>query len=305
MGDSPLVITDVMRGRVPPRSDPLYAKRGSAGGWIGQEASKLHATGEAATSRSHPHALATLEREIDRLYALPLDEFTARRNELVKRLKKDGQEDAAEEVTALVKPSVPAWTINQLARRQKKEVQALLATGTRLRKAQERALAGGGADALQAAQAEERESVRDLTRRAAAILEEAGRPATRTVLERVRATLGAAVLTDPERAALKAGRLTTEVQVSGFDALAGIRPAPKTAPTDELAVRRQRKAELEKKRKRLEKRARDLADKADEAEEAAERAEEAAAGARELADDRRKAADLAADELAEFERSPA
>jgi uncharacterized protein YlxW (UPF0749 family) len=124
------------------------------------------------------------------------------------------------------------------------------------------------------------------------------------VLERVRATLGAAVLTDPERAALKAGRLTTEVQVSGFDALAGIRPAAKTAPTDELAVRRERKAELEKKRKRLEKRARDLADKADQAEEAAERAEEAAADARELADDRRRAADVAADELAEFERSP-
>jgi hypothetical protein len=249
--------------------------------------------------------LATLEREIDRLYALPLDEFTARRNELAKRLKTQGEEDAAEEVTALVKPSVPAWTINQLARRQKKEVQALLATGTKLRKAQERALAGGGADALQAARADERQTVRDLTQRAAAILEEAGRPATRAVLERIRATLGAAVLTDPERAALKAGRLTSEVQVSGFDALAGIRPAPKTAPTDELAVRRERKAEREKKRKRLEKRARDLADQADQAEEAAERAEEAAADARELADDRRRAADLAADELADFERSPA
>jgi len=249
--------------------------------------------------------LATLDREIDRLYALPLDEFTARRNELAKRLKSDGDADAAEQVTALVKPSVPAWTINQLARRQKKEVQALLTMGVRLRKAQERALAGGGAEALQAAQAEERASVRDLTQRAAAILEEAGRPATRTVLERIRATLGAAVLTDPERAALKAGRLTTEVQVSGFDALAGIRPVPQELPKDELAERRRRKAELEKKRKRLEKRARDLADKADLAEEAAEQAEEAAADARELADDRRRAADRAADELAEFERGPA
>jgi hypothetical protein len=247
--------------------------------------------------------LATLEREIDRLYALPLDEFTARRNELAKRLKKDGDENAAEQVTALVKPTVPAWTINQLARRQKKEVQALLATGTRLRKAQERALAGGGAEALNAAQAEERDSVRELMQQATAILEEAGRPPTRAVLERIRATLGAAVLTDPERAVLKAGRLTTEVQVSGFDALAGIRPAPpKAFPTDELAERRRRKADREKKRKRLEKRARDLADKADQAEQAAERAEAAAAEARELADDHRRAADQAADELAEFER---
>jgi len=247
--------------------------------------------------------LATLEREIDRLYALPLDEFTARRNELAKRLKKDGDEDAAEQVTALVKPSVPAWTINQLARRQKKEVQALLTTGTRLRKAQERALAGGGADALNAAQAEERESVRDLTRRAVEILEEAGRPATRTVLERIRATLGAAVLTDPERAALKAGRLTTEVQVSGFDALAGIRPAaPRAGQRDELAERRKKKAERERKRARLEKRAQELADRAEKAEEAAERAEEAAADARDLADERRRAADVAADELAAFEQ---
>jgi hypothetical protein len=250
--------------------------------------------------------LASLDREIDRLYALPLDEFTARRNELAKRLKKDGADEAAEHVTALVKPTVPAWTINQLARRQKKEVQAFLATGTRLRKAQERALAGGGADALRTAQAEERESVRELMHRASAILEEAGRPPTRAVLERIRATLGAAVLTDPERAALKAGRLTTEVQVSGFDALAGIRPAPpKDAPRDELADRRRAKAEREQKLRRLEKRARELADEADAAEELAEQAEEAAANAREVADDRRRAADLAADELADAERDGA
>ena len=154
-----------------------------------------------------------------------------------------------------------------------------------------------------AAQAEERESVRDLTQRAVEILEEAGRPATRTVLERIRATLGAAVLTDPERAALKAGRLTTEVQVSGFDALAGIRPAaPKTGQRDELAERRKKKAERERQRTRLEKRAQELADRAEKAEEAAERAEEAAADARDLADERRRAADVAADELAAFEQ---
>jgi hypothetical protein len=249
--------------------------------------------------------LATLEREIDRLYALPLDEFTARRNELAKRLKNDGDENAAEQVTALVKPTVPAWTINQLARRQKKEVQALLATGTRLKKAQQRALSGGGADALNAARAEERDSIRELMNRATAILEEAGRPPTRAVLERIRATLGAAVLTDPERAVLKAGRLTTEVQVSGFDALVGVRPAPKDAPRDELADRRRAKVEREKKLRRLEKRVRELADKAEAAEELADQAEEAAANAREVADDRRREADQAADELDAFERSGA
>src|SRR4029453_5821551 len=91
-------------------------------------------------------------------------------------------------------------------RRQKKEVQSLLATGARLRKAQEKALSGGGSDALLAAQAEEREAVRDLTRGAAAILEETGRPPTRAVLERIRATLRAAGLADPQRGPLKGGR---------------------------------------------------------------------------------------------------
>ena len=250
--------------------------------------------------------MATLEREIDRLYALPLDEFTALRNELAKRLKKEGEEDAAEEVTALVKPSVPAWTINQLARRQKKEVQALLATGTRLRKAQERALAGGGADALKAAQAEERESVRDLTQRAATILEEAGRPATRAVLERVRATLGAAVLTDP--GARGAQGRTADDRGAGLRLRRSGRNQARPAEAGPTRRARGAPAEVRPSARRSACGWRSgratWPTSADKAEEAAERAEEAAADARELADDRRRAADVAADELAEFERSP-
>jgi len=44
-----------------------------------------HAVGAACGSR-RMGVLATLEREIDRLYALPLDEFTSARNELARRL---------------------------------------------------------------------------------------------------------------------------------------------------------------------------------------------------------------------------
>jgi hypothetical protein len=195
------------------------------------------------------------------------------------------------------------WTINQLARQDKSAMRALLDAAAKLRKAQERALAGGDSDALRAAQAEERDALRALTQRAGGILEESGRPASRAVLERIRSTLGAAALAEPTRDALKAGRLTDEVEMSGFDALAGIEPAPRqrAQPRDELAERRKKKVERERERRRLEKRAHDLAARAKTAEERADQAEEAAEDARAAADAERRAADTAADELAAFD----
>ena len=246
-----------------------------------------------------------LEREIDRLFELPLDEFTPGRNELARRLKREGNNEGAEQVQALAKPSVAAWAINQLARQEKPKVKALLEAGAKLRKAQERALAGGNAEALRAAQAEERQAVRDLTRRAEANLKESGRPGSRAIIERISSTLGAAAVTEPARTALRAGRLTSEVKVSGFDALAGIElPAQPSAPSrDELAARRQKKSERERKRRQLEKKALELRARAQAAERKAERAEEAAAQARDSAEECRGAADAAASELAEFEES--
>jgi hypothetical protein len=243
------------------------------------------------------------DREIDRLFALPLDEFTAARNDAVKRLKKAGEDEAAEQVAALTKPSVPVWTINQLARGNKPAMRALLDAAAKLRKAQERALSGAGSDALRDAQAAERGAIRDLTYKAGGILEEAGRPASRTVLERIRSTLGAAALAESTRSALKAGRLTEEVEMSGFEALAGIEPSPRqrAQPRDELAERREKKAERERERRRLEKNLRDLEARAKEADERADEAEEAAEEARAAADEQRRAADAAADELAAFD----
>ena len=245
------------------------------------------------------------DREVDRLFALPLDEFTSARNDAVKRLKNAGEDESAERVAALTKPSVPVWTINQLARQDKAAMKALLDAAAKLRKAQERALGGGGSDALREAQRNERDALRDLTHRAGAILQQAGRPASRSVLERIRSTLGAAALADPTRDALKAGRLTDEVELSGFDVLAGIAPTPKgkAQPKDELAERRRQKAERERERKRLEKKSRELENRAKAAEQQADEAEEAAEDARAEADQRRRAADEAAAELAEFERT--
>jgi len=242
--------------------------------------------------------VASVEREIDKLFALPLDEFTAARNELAKRLAKDGERERADEVRGLAKPSVPVWTINQLARSDKPMMRALLDAGAKLRRAQEQALGGGNPDALRSAQSQEREALRALTQRAGEILREAGKPAGQAVLERINGTLGAAAVTVDARDDLKAGRLTSELRMSGFESLAGFEAPP---PRDELAERREQKAERERERRRLEKRARDLERRATKAEERADEAESAAAEAREAADDARQAADEAADELAQFE----
>jgi hypothetical protein len=252
--------------------------------------------------------VATLDQEVDRLFELPLEEFTAARNELAQRLKSEGDAGAADEVKRLPKPNVAAWTINQLARQQADAVGALLAAGAKLREAQERALqsAGEGGNALRQAQEDERSAVRGLTHQAQQILEDAGRPVSSSVLDRISSTLRAAAVSDAGRAALEAGRLSGDVEPSGFDSLAGLElaPAPRRgrAPArDELADRRREKKEREQKRRELKERARKLAAEARDAEQAAERAEREAGAARSAAEKKRRAADKAEQELEELE----
>ena len=243
--------------------------------------------------------------EIDELFALPLDEFTAARNELARRLKQEGHLEAAEQVRGLTKPSVPAWAVNQLAGREPEGVRSLLNVGARLRSAQERSLQGErAADELRAAQAEEREVVRKLTRRAGELLREAGRPATGATLDRVSSTLRSAALGEPGRTLLREGRLTGEVELSGFDAFAGLDvPARKgraAKPSgDDLAARRRQKREAERQRRAIEKRVRELEAQAERAERDAAQARKAADEAERLAAERRREADAAAAELAQ------
>jgi hypothetical protein len=249
--------------------------------------------------------LATVEREIDELFDLSLDEFTAARNELAKRLKRDGDAETAEQVRSLPKPSVAAWAVNQLARREPEAVRSLLNVAARLRNAQERSLKGErAADELRAAQAEEREIIRGLARKAETVLRDGGRPASGTTLERVSSLLRAAPVDEPGRTMLREGRLTGDVEISGFDAFAGLKLPQKgrgrraAGAGDDLAERRRRKREEERRRKQLEKRVRELESRADTAERDAERASKAADEAAAVAQERRRQADAAAAELA-------
>jgi DNA repair exonuclease SbcCD ATPase subunit len=241
-----------------------------------------------------------LESELDDLFGRPLSEFTPARNELARRLKNAGQDEAAARIQALKKPSVPVWAVNQLARRHPDEVQELISAGERLRKAQQDAFRGGGSESVREATGAERAAARTLTRRAHDLLEAEGRPSTRAVTDRIGSLLRAAAI-DPDAAALlSTGRLTDEVESTGFGAVAGIAPAPskraKARPKDDAA---QERREEEQRRKRLEAQVQKLRRAAAEAEKRLERAEQAAEKARAAAEDAREALQAAEAELNE------
>lgn len=241
-----------------------------------------------------------LDAELDRLYGLPLDEFTPARNELATRLRKAGQADAAERVRALRKPSVAVWTVNQLARRHPAEIEQLVGSGERLRDAQAKALRGASADEVREATAAERTSLRKVTRLAEEVLAEEGRSASAATLERIASTLRAAAVEPDAASLLTAGRLPDEVESSGFAALAAMAPAPSTRrrATAKRAEPRTSPAQLRK----LETRAQKLEARAADLSERAERAEIAAAEARKRADEARVEADAAARELRDARR---
>ncbi len=177
-----------------------------------------------------------LEAELDRLYGVDFDEFVQQRTRLVRALREEGRRAEAGGVQELRKPSLPAWTVNQLARRRRKDVDLLLDASHRLATAQRALLVGGDQRAFETARRRERTAVARLRDAAETIL--AGR-ATPAMLERVTATLRAAAGSDETRPLLARGRLTSDVAPGGFELLAG---APAVAATPEKSRPRRAKS---------------------------------------------------------------
>ena len=92
----------------------------------------------------------------DELFGLAPEEFVAARDELARRLRREGDAEAAKRVKALRRPPLSAWVVTQLARGRGPELDALLAAGERLRAAHQAALAGEGAAELREAPKAER-----------------------------------------------------------------------------------------------------------------------------------------------------
>lgn len=231
-----------------------------------------------------------IDAELDRLYGLPLEEFTKARNDLSARLKKAGETDAAAEVKALAKPSVPAWAVNQLARRRKRDVRTLLDAAERSR--------SGKAKSLREALDEQRDVLQRLTDEARELLEAERGSAPDAMVQRIAATLRAAA-SDPAAAELlERGRVNEDLEPAGFEALAGLVGAQAPPPS--------KRDEGEARRKRLEAAQRAVRERKAEAAELHDRAEESerqAANVRRAADRADRALEDAEAELRSLERS--
>src|SRR5689334_19630400 len=103
--------------------------------------------------------------ELDRLYGLLLDEFTAARNELAKRLRAEGETERAETVKGLRKPSAAVWLVNQLARERQLDVQRLLKAGESLTESQAKA-ASGSSESFSEARRDEQRALAQLAKAA-------------------------------------------------------------------------------------------------------------------------------------------
>jgi hypothetical protein len=177
-----------------------------------------------------------LEYELDVLFKLPLPEFIAGRKTLAAQLKKSGRRDDADYATALVKPSITAWAVNQLYWHHREAFDRLIATGQRFRQAQTSGRAGKIADMREALDAR-REALSHLSDLATALLREAGSSPTPETIHRITTTLEAmsAYASFPD--AQRPGRLTRDVDPPGFESFASLIPGAGITKTKEAPAR--------------------------------------------------------------------
>jgi hypothetical protein len=157
-----------------------------------------------------------LDDQIDHLYQLPLDEFTAARNALAKS-------SGSSEVKKLEKPNLAAWTVNQLYWRDRKAYDEVINAAERMRGAYKQMLAGKTADVRGAEEIHE-EALREAKQVARRLLEAGGHPNPEAVMMPVAETLDALPGGEPP------GRLTKPLRRMGFNVLEGVPISAKAGP---------------------------------------------------------------------------
>ena len=156
----------------------------------------------------------SLDSQIDALYALPLEAFTAARNALAKSLKGDAASVSL--VKSLAKPTQIPWAVNLLYWNDRATWTRLLDAGVALRTAQLAALDGRASD-VRGAEAAHRSAVTEAATSAARLAAQAGGAAASDPLMRMLEALSLA----PEPPSTP-GRYTDVLQPAGFEALAGV-----------------------------------------------------------------------------------
>ena len=225
-----------------------------------------------------------LDAEIDRLYGLPLAEFTKERDALARRLRADGKRDEATAIADLRKPVLAAWVVNRLARACRTDVESLVEAAAAIR--------AGKPDA-----GERFRTIADgLAHAAREVLAGADRRPSDAVLRNVATTLRAAAAAEPD--VLLRGRLTEPVEATGFEAMAGAAPRRPSSP----AAGRQPKKKPQSDRARVQAARNALAEAREEARRLARAADAAEREASRLRADADAAGQSVADAAAALEK---
>lgn len=180
--------------------------------------------------RGYNNWMAQRDHDLDALFQLPLTEFIGARKLLAARLKKDKHPERADHVAALAKPSISAWTVNQLHWHHRDAFERLLATGQRFHKVQKSGKVAEMREALDA----RRESLTELSDLADTLLRDAGHNPSLETIRRITTTLEAvsayASLSGSQSDDRPIpGRLTQDIDPPGFESFAGFKPSSPTA----------------------------------------------------------------------------
>jgi hypothetical protein len=175
--------------------------------------------GDQAAQASPPVALSP---DLERLFSVPLKEFVAERDRAARALKAAGRTAEAKEVARIPRPGIPAWVVNQLARRQPALIARLLEATAELRRAQQDVL---GERESRARYAESTASHRDALARLRAAAEEilasSDHAGAAQTIERVMRNLRAGAASEPHRPLVQRGRLLADVDEPDLSDLIG------------------------------------------------------------------------------------
>ncbi len=168
---------------------------------------------DAGRGRGSTESTEKLLRIAGDLYSGLPGDFTARRDRAERSARAEGDKELGLAVKALRKPSVAAWAVNLLVRREATQIEEVLGLAGSLRSAAE-ALDGGE---LRALTKQRRALTNALTTRAAQLALECGSRLTRPVSEQVEDTLTAAMLDPGAAEAVRSGLLVRALSSTGLD----------------------------------------------------------------------------------------
>jgi hypothetical protein len=151
--------------------------------------------------------------QANRLYALPLDEFTAARNAAATSARKEGDRELASALRALPKAASSAWLVNVLVTRRRDEIEQVLELGASLREAQ----SGVDRAHLQALGQQRQRLLSAVARQSLEAAAELGHDVGPAALPGVEQTLRAALADPAAAAAVLTGRLVRTLEASGWE----------------------------------------------------------------------------------------